>query len=182
MLKFTINGSGKEYTFNLPENIGEIDAEYLKTITAHVNVADHYSLIGVVYHESVAAISLARAQKKKGISAGIIPIFIKCGKTDDDFIKSIKLKDKLLIGNSAIELGYRVATPSNDLNLDKFIGALDMDKDSYAKARAVNNQVFFIDFKIIPNNEIKAFYTDNVKSMPDTYITISDNKVVGDAN
>ena len=57
-----------------------------------------------------------------------------------------------------------------------------MDKDSYAKARAINNQVFFIDFKIIPNNEIKAFYTDNVKSMPDTYITISDNKVVGDAN
>ena len=165
MKNFKLVTLGREINFNFPTNLNEITEDYLNYVTRNVAIADHYSLVAIVYHETLGSVILARKQSKKSITGAVVPMFIKAGNTDSDFIKSIKCKDKIIASSAQLSLGYHVACPENTLSLDYFLRWLD--EDTTVAARYKNNygneECFFVEFKIIGNADIIGFY-DNVET------------------
>lgn len=176
MKNFEVIGTKVKFNFHFPTSLDEIDADYLTNITKHVEVADHHCLVGIVYHEKLFDIIVSRKRNQKGLTTGVVPILIKAGRTDSEFIKSGNCKDKLIIPSTSLSLGHHVAIPKNVLSLDYFIRAIDMD-NSLAKRydnNYGNEPCFFVEFKIIPNNEIKGIYKEtneiNTKQYLDTSV------------
>lgn len=162
MKDFIVEGNRVNFNFHFPTNLEEISVDYLKAVTENVNIADHHTLVGIVYHEKLFDIIVSRKRNQKGLTAGVVPIFIRAGKTDSEFIQSAECRDKLIIPSTSLSLGHHVAAPQNVLSLDYFIRAIDSD-NSLAKRydnNYGNEQCFFVEFKIIPNVEIKGVYKE----------------------
>ena len=175
MKTFSLETENRVYDFKFPTSLSEITAEYLDNVTANVVVADNYTLVGIVYHETLGSVILARKQSKKTITSGVVPIFIKAGNTDNGFIKSAKCKDKLIIASSQLSLGHHVAAPANTISLDYFIKTLDKDN---TVAKRYNNtygqeECYFIEFKLVPNCDIVGFYDTKDNKFHNPYIEIT---------
>ena len=165
-----------EVKFNFPTKLEELTSEYLLGVTEGITVAPNYSLIGLVYHEKLSTLFMTCRSKKKNASIGIIPIFVKSGKSDESIVSTAKVGQKLLISNSQIQLAHHCAAPSNRLTLDYFAKIVDanIDKDLY-QTLLVNNdsqEVLFVEFKIIPNCDIVALY-DKPTKIDDPYVTVT---------
>lgn len=175
MKEFIVKTELSDVIFNFPTELSELSEEYLKQVTDNITVAPNYSLIGLVYHERLANLIITCKNKKKSANFGIVPIFIKSGAGEASVIDSAKIGQKLLIGNSSIERAYRCAAPNNKLTIDYFATVIDasIDKELYQKAVQDPEQVevFFIEFKIVPNCEIIALY-DKAKNIENPYITV----------
>lgn len=175
MKEFIVKTELSDVIFNFPTQLSELSEDYLKQLTDNITVAPNYSLIGLVYHERLANLILTCNNKKKSTTIGIVPIFIKTGSGEKSIVDSAKFGQKLLISNSAIELGHRCAAPNNKLTIDYFATVIDasIDKELYQKALHDPEQpeVFFIEFKIIPNCDIIALY-DKAEKIDNPYITI----------
>lgn len=160
-------------TLHLPTTLNEISNTYLTDVTAHINVADNYSLIGIVRHEKLKRLLIDFNQKKKNATTGVIPIFIKAGNTDNAFIKNAKLKDKITITGTQLTLSIHVPTPKNSLSLDKIMNVLTntTDKDLYNDivTDSDDREIFAIEFKLVPNADIVAFAGD-AQSITNPYI------------
>ncbi len=172
MEDFRIENENVNVVLNLPTSIEELDKEYLENITKNVNVAPNYTLVGVVFHETLSSFIMTYKQKRRNVSVGVIPIFIKSGDTDSNFIKAINLRDKLVIAPTQLSLGHQVATPGNVLSVGYFTSLLDKDADSYKKAIGKNKQVYFVEFKLVPNSDIVGFYSDNAVDTANRYIEV----------
>ena len=162
MKDFEVIGKKVKFNFHFPTSFDELSAEYLKAVTENIHVADHHTLVGIVYHEQLFNIIVSAKRKEKGITSAVVPIFIKAGNTDSDFINSCECKDKLVIPSSSLSLGYHAAAPQNKLSIDYFLRAIQGD-NSLAKRydnNYGNEPCFFVEFKIIPNVEIKGFYKE----------------------
>lgn len=176
MKEFIVKTEMSEVKFNFPTKLEELTSEYLLGVTSGITVAPNYSLIGLVYHEKLSTLFMTCRSKKKNASIGIIPIFIKSGKSDDSIVNTAKVGQKLLISNSQIQLAHHCAAPTNRLTLDYFAKIVDanIDKDLY-QTLLVNNdsqEVLFVEFKIIPNCDIVALY-DKPTKIDDPYVTVT---------
>ena len=165
MKDFLVQGKRVDFNFHFPTSLDEIDADYLFDVTRNVEIAEHHSLVAIVYHEKLFNIIVSRKRKDKNLTAGVVPIFIRAGKNDSDFIKTADCKDKLIIPSTSLSLAHHVAAPKNVLSLDYFIRAIDSDANLARRYdnNYGNEECFFVEFKIIPNNEIKGIY----KAAPD---------------
>lgn len=175
MKRFELITERQRIVFKFPTNFREVSADFLTRVTSHVKVADNYTLVGLIYHEKLGNIIITRKQAKKSFTAGVVPVFIKSGKADNDFLNNAKVKDKLIIASTELALGNHVVCPNNSLSLDLFIKYLD--QDTTLAQRYHNNygvsQCYFVEFKLIPNCDIKGFYSKNPFLVNDEYITIS---------
>lgn len=176
MKEFILETKTKRVTFNFPTSLDEITPEYLSQVTANVKVADNYSLVGIVYQEVLSSVILARKQSKKNITSGVVPIFIKAGNTDIDFIKSAKCKNKIIISSTQLSLGYHVTAAKNVLGLDYFIRVLDQDTTI---AKRYNNnygmeKCCFVEFKLVPNCDIVGIYDSTKVDVDNKYISVED--------
>ena len=174
MKEFEVINQRLTINFHLPTSLEEIDASYLKAITDNVKVAEHHTLVGIVYHEKLFDIIVSRKRNAKGLTAGVVPIFIKAGDTDNEFIKGAECKDKLIIPSTSLSLGYHVAAPNNVLSLDYFVRAIDGDNELAKRYdnNYGNEQCFFVEFKLIPNTEIKGLYKEAEKVDSTKYVSI----------
>lgn len=181
MKDFKVINHGLTVDFHFPTSLKEIDVDYLKAVTANVVVADNHTLVGIVYHEKLFNVIVSRKRQQKNLTAAVTPVFIRAGKTDSDFINSAECKNPLVIPSSSLSLGYHVAAPKNVLSLDYFIRAIDGD-NSLAK-RYDNNfgdeECFFVEFKLIPNVEIKGFYKEAEEVDSKQYVELT-REAVGD--
>lgn len=174
MKEFTLETGSKKVIFNFPTSFDEITQDYLKSVTEHVNVANNYSLVGIVYQEPLSSVVFARKQSKKSITSSVVPIFIKAGNTDITFINNITCKDKIIISSTQLALGHHVACSNNVLSLDYFIRCLDKDTTI---AKRYNNdygmeKCCFVDFKLVPNCDIVGYYSSNKNKIDNQYIKI----------
>lgn len=159
MLKFTSNGKNGSFQLNLPSQLGEITPEYLTDVTKDIKVSDNYSLIGICYREKLSTIIFDSTSKKKNTHINIIPIFIKSGKTDNDFIKSINIGEKLIIAGSDIALGHQVVAPRNTITINNILRCTMGDPTVYKAALEVKSDCYFLEFKLIPNCNIHGCYS-----------------------
>lgn len=149
---------------HFPTSMEEISAEMLQKVTSHVKVSAHHSLIAIVYRESIANIALSFKQKKQSITTGVVPIFIKAGETDSDYIKSLNVKDILVIPTSMLSIANHINVPGNSLSVDKFITMITNDVTVGKRAIPEKEKVCFVDFKVVGNADIVAAYSGNAES------------------
>lgn len=160
MVKFNVNGKAGAASINLPTNLKELTPEYLNGVTNNVHIGDNYSLIGIVYRESLSSVILAYNQKRKEVTASIVPIFIRTGNNAPDYIKNINTGDKIIIAGSDIALGHHVTCPLNRITINNIVSLCEGDKDVYSQAAKLKDKCCFVEFKLVPNCNIHGSYTD----------------------
>lgn len=164
MFKFQINNGISEITISLPNHISEINTEYLNNVTSDIVPAEHYSLIALVRKESASKVLFA-ANQKKDITTFVIPVFIKAGKTDSEFINSIQMGDKIIASSTEIGIGNHVIASKDYTSISNFLATCAEDKSSYTKCLEackqdiMKGECYFLEFKIIPNNTIHGIYS-----------------------
>ena len=161
MLKFKTNGKAGAFELNLPTSLSEITSDYLKDVTSDIRVADNYSLIGICYREAFSTIIFANNTKKKNLTTAIVPLFIKSGKTNIDFINNIEVGDKLIIAPSQIALGHHVVATRNLITINNILNCIEGDNKIYQEALKESQQCYFLEFKLVPNVDIVGVYKDN---------------------
>lgn len=174
MKDFTVKNDGREMTFHFPTSLDEITTDYLESVTEHIQVADNYCLVAIVYHETLGSVIIARKQSKKGLTGAVVPIFVKAGYTENEFVNSMSCKDKLVIASTQLNLAHHVACPINTLSLDYFIRAIDNDNDLFRRYSNAfgNEQCFFVEFKMVPNCDIVGYYEQGLTKMSNPYLDV----------
>ena len=172
MVKFETNGKNGKVIVTLPTNLEEITPEYLGAITDEIAVADNYSLIALCHKEKLSAFVMAGRNKKNEISTAVVPLFVKRGLNTSSvssidgvpsFHPLIEVCDKLIISPTAMAMGLHVNVPMNTLNMGKVVALLEGDGYAYQNATKVTDPVYFLEFKLIPNNEIIGCYKPNLR-------------------
>jgi hypothetical protein len=178
MKEFIINELNGRNTIKLPTDFGEITPKYLTRVTEHINVADDYSLIALIYRENIfSVVNVFNSNKTKGIQC--IPVFVKAGKNDSEFINNISVKDKLVVSAGDISLGFHVSSKNNAISLNNFVSAVSSDEDIKKKCLTDRTYCYFIDFKIVPNCAIHGVLKDEYPISTEFYTPLI--KVCGNA-
>lgn len=158
MLKFETNGKLGKVILTFPTSISELTPDYLQRLTEEIKVADNYSLIALCHKEKLSAFIMAGKNHKSEMSTAVVPIFVKKGKTDSDFINRINVSDKLLITPTQMATGLHVNVPGNTLTMGTLLKYIDGDGYAYQNALKESGNVYFIEFKLVPNCDILGIY------------------------
>ena len=168
MNTFNVSTEKGKLRVSLPTSIDEISTEYLKAVTRHIRVGNEYSLVAIVYKTNTAM--LLNASKQKDAVTSVIPLFIKSGKTEDEFINSLDIKDVLTITGSDIAMGIHVGNPYNELSMSRIASIFKEDSDIVKASFTDKTMYYFVEFKLIPNCNIHATVAKNVA--PGTFIEV----------
>ena len=158
MLTLTTNNVRGVHELNLPTSLNEIDESYIAEITSHVKVDANYTLVGLIYREKLSTLILAATRNKKKSDIAVIPIFVKAGESNSKFINSLNIKDKLIIAPSDIMMGYHISAPNNLLTINIILDLIEGDRVANQKFMSINEQCYFIEFKLVPNCNIHGAY------------------------
>ena len=95
MFEIKVKAEQGTYNVNIPTSLDDITSEFLEGIGKQINVADNYSLVALSYRETFGNLLLAGKNKGK-VNASVVPIMVKKGTTDNEFINSINVNDSRL--------------------------------------------------------------------------------------
>lgn len=179
MKTFKVNGKAGSYVINLPQSLEEIGTEYLSDCTKFINPAPNYAVVAVVYKDSLSLV-LTAAKKKTPVNAAVIPVFVKAGDSDSEFIKSIKLGDRIVVAASDLSIGHHIASPYNKITPSTVYVICDGDKDIYRESMTMQEPVCFVEFKLVPISAIHAKLDDAVKGYINPFISTVDKDDVED--
>ena len=162
MKTFEVNGNAGSYLINLPQSLEEVGTEYLTHCTDFINPAPNYAVVAVVYKDSLSLV-LTSFKKKTPTNMAVIPVFIKSGVTDSEFIISLHLGDRIVIAGSDLSIGHHINSPYNKITPSTICSVCEGDKDIYKKAMSMQEPVCFVEFKLVPISAIhaKLDYTKN---------------------
>ena len=155
MKTFEVNGNIGSYLINLPQSLEEISTEYLTHCTDFINPAPNYAVVAVVYKDSLSLV-LTSFKKKTPTNMAVIPVFIKSGITDSEFINSLNLGDRVVIAGSDLSIGHHINSPYNKITPSTICAVCEGDKDIYKKAMSMQEPVCFVEFKLVPISAIHA--------------------------
>ena len=175
MLHLEVKAKEGKYLLTLPTDMKEISNEYLSAVTKHVNVAPEYSLVAVVYREKLAIV-LNNAKQQKEINASVVPVFVKAGDTENKFVKKGKLGDLLIVSGSDLAIGYHINSALNELSLTNIVNVCNIDDSVYRTVLTNTQNVYFVEFKIIPNSAIKAVLDEITVNVKQPYVAYVSNK------
>lgn len=154
MKAIEINAKEGKVIINLPTSMEDITEQYLKDVTKHIVVAPEYSLIGIVYKTTL--VEIINIAKVKETTVGVIPVFIKAGNTDNEFINTIDTKDVVVITGTNISLGIHVHVPTNNLSINNIRRVCGEDKTIMSNSFKDKDTYYCIEFKLIPNCNING--------------------------
>ena len=174
MKTFKVNGKAGSYVINLPQSLEEIGTEYLSDCTKFINPAPNYAVVAVVYKDLLSLV-LTAAKKKTPVNTAVIPVFVKAGDTDSEFIKSIKIGDRVVVSASDLSIGHHISSPYNKITPSTISVICDGDKDIYRESMTMQEPVCFVEFKLVPISAIHAKLDDTVKGYANPFISL-DNK------
>ena len=148
MVDLKVNYLGLNQTFRMPTSMSEINMNVIADYVKHVNVGNDYALIAVVFKERpITIVSVSKQNKNASVSG--VAVMIKSN-TNNEFIKSIKLGETVVISPSDISMGHHVTSPDNVLTPGFLLNLLQTNADLNKKLMAVNVPTYFVDFKIVP--------------------------------
>ena len=179
MKTFKVNGKAGSYVINLPQSLKEIGTEYLSYCTKFINPAPNYAVVAIVYKDSLSLV-LTAAKKKTPVNTAVIPVFIKAGDNDSEFIKSIKLGDRVVVSASDLSIGHHISSPYNKITPSTISVICDGDKDIYRESMTMQEPVCFVEFKLVPISAIHAKLDDTVKDYVNPFISSDDKNGVED--
>lgn len=150
MKEFNVTIKERNVIISLPTSLDEIKKEYLENISKHIKVGDEHSLIALVYKVNLAYILNTKRKIKDSVSS-IMPVFVKTGATENNFVNSLNTKDILVVSGSDISLGHHVGNIANTLSLSSVVNAWNTDKELIKKSLIDQSDYYLVEFKIIPN-------------------------------
>lgn len=173
MNSITVNTKKGKVILNLPTSIDEISSVYLKEVTEHIKVAPEYSLVALVY-----STTMTQVLNMKNILAkvAVVPMFVKAGKTDSEFINGINVKDILTITSGNLSLAIHVPNSYNQLSLNKISSLISQDDNVRKTSFSDKNTYRFVEFKLVPNCNINAVVGINNLVKADYIIEVSDTE------
>lgn len=163
MLKVTADGKHGAYELSLFTSISEVTPSYLTCVTKDIHVADNYVLVALLCREKLTNAIIAMKQNKPA-NTPTIPVFVKAGHTTNDFIESIKTCDKLVVAPSDIAMGNHINAAYNEFSFNNVMSKFDGDGSAFQrianqiKTDNAPEEVYFIEFKLIPAVNIKGYY------------------------
>lgn len=164
-MKEFIIGEGKEgFKINLPTKLSEITEDYLKGVTDNIIIAPYYAVIATVYRCKLPEV-ISSNKKSRAMAIAIVPIFVKAnlnGKIEDGLLEvfnNLKCGDKIVICGSDIERGYHLSVPNNFITLDNIVKIYNEDEGFAKVVMPDQNYYYFVDFKLVPINDIKGKYS-----------------------
>lgn len=178
MKTFKVNGKAGSYIINLPQNLEEIGTEYLDDCTKFINPAPNYAVVAIVYKDLLSLV-LTASKKKTPVNAAVIPVFVKAGANDSEFIKSIKLGDRVVVSGSDLSIGHHISSPYNKITPSIIASICDGDKDIYREAMSMQELVCFVEFKLVPISAIHAKLDDTPKGYINPFVGATQKGVVG---
>ena len=170
MLTLNVNGKQGAFTLNLPTTLSDITEEYITNVTSHIEVDANYTAIGVVFREKLSTLVLASRKNKKNTDIAAIPIFVKAGKTDNELINKLNVREKLIIAPSDIMLGHHLSAPTNLLTINTILNIMEGDIEIYNKVIGIQEPCYFIEFKLVPNCAIHGAYIDNCNNYVNPFV------------
>lgn len=173
MNSITVNTAKGKVILNLPTSIDEISSVYLKEVTEHIKVAPEYSLVALVY-----STTMTQVLNMKNIPANVavVPMFVKAGKTDSEFINGINVKDILTITSGNLSLAIHVPNSYNQLSLNKISSLISQDDNVRKTSFSDKNTYRFVEFKLVPNCNINAVVGINNLVKADYIIEVSNTE------
>lgn len=170
MKTFKVNGKNGSYVINLPQSLEELGTEYLSKCTDFINPAPNYAVVAIVYKDLLSLV-LTAAKKKTPVNTAVIPVFVKAGESDSEFIKSINLGDRVVVSASDLSIGHHISSPYNKITPSYISLICDGDKDIYRDSMTMQEPVCFVEFKLVPISAIHAKLDDNVKGYINPFIS-----------
>lgn len=178
MKTFKVNGKAGSYVINLPQSLEEIGTKYLDDCTKFINPAPNYAVVAIVYKDLLSLV-LTASKKKTPVNAAVIPVFVKAGDSDSEFIKSINLGDRVVVSASDLSIGHHINSPYNKITPSIISVICDGDKDIYREAMTMQELVCFIEFKLVPISAIHAKLDDTPKGYINPFVGATQKGVVG---
>lgn len=170
MKELNVNGKLGRFNIKLPESLEEVSVDYLKKCTEFVNCAPNYAVVAVVYKDSLTVV-LTAAKKNQAANVAVIPVFIKAGKNDSEFIQSLHAGDRCVISASDLSLGHHINSPYNKITPNNVINLCDGDRSVYNDALMMRTPVCFIEFKLLPISAIHAKLDTTKNEFDNPFIT-----------
>lgn len=161
MLKLEVNS--KKLVLNLPTSVDEIPNEWLSSISETIVPAYNYSLIALISYEKLTYIANS-IKRKEAMNTSVLPVFIKSGVTDSEFINSIKTGTPIVTVNSDLARAIHVNLSKNSLSPNRIISIITNDTELSRNLFNYTTPIAFVEFKLIPNCDIYGIY-DNNKSI-----------------
>lgn len=173
-----IESDKMSYDILVPTNFSEITKEDIDKLTDGVSVPEHYALIALIYKERLYSV-VSNVKNQKTSMVQCIPVLVKLH-GDATEAQGCRLMDKPIIAISAIETSNIITIPENileptavgrycnsDPELAKAIitGSYFNDgAQSNFQAKELAPDCYFIDFRMIPVNQIVGAYKRDVKA------------------
>lgn len=168
MLK--IKSELKNYGINVPTSMSEITDEYFNTLLKDVEVSEHYTLVAICYIEKLFNCAVT-IKNKSELRSDVIPVVAKS--------KAFKTNSRIITDTMSLERGVYFSVPNNIISMNKVGQYIADDKDMYMSVingsyfkqgnesnnEAKNNapDCYFVEFRLLPNVDIKATYPADAK-------------------
>lgn len=174
-----IKSKEKGYSVNFPTSIKEFTPELLDAITENVKLPKFHAIVILCYEVKLFDFAI-NIRANKPANTKVFPLLAKIDSEDADKINS-KVSDKIIIDRTTIERGHHLVIPIM-ITSDNATNFLKQDeklmtniikgqvKDSHVDDLIVQqmidnkyNNIFIVEFKIIPINDIKGSISNGSK-------------------
>lgn len=155
--------TGKEFAVQIPTKVEEITKEWLLDVTKNISIAPYHSLIALVTKDVL--MNLLSKKKDNNRVVGAIPMFVKRGFLEDNFengfLASLTPTQPIIIAGSDLAMGYHVNSKDNKFSPGYVVSNCNRDNGSYQLALGDSENIYLVEFKIIPNSAIHGAYMVN---------------------
>lgn len=172
-----IESDKMSYDILVPTEFSEITKEDIDALLAGVSVPEHYAVVALIYKERLYSV-VSNVKNKKTSMVQCIPVLCKLH-GDAVEAQSCRLMDKLIVANSSLERANIITIPENVLDPNTVGKYCNSDPDlaksiilgeyfndgtlTNHQAKELAPDCYFIDFRMIPVNEIVGAYKRDVK-------------------
>lgn len=159
----------KDFGIQIPTDISEITSETLDAILTNVVIAKHYCVVALCQNESLFGVI-----NNKVSTVEVMPIIAKISKEDAELI-GMNQMDKIIIDRSTLERGYHLYLKHNVLSpqfVNKYITndteltrSITVGTFGQNQGYTKGQKVWFVEFKVIAINDLRAAITDKHKAI-----------------
>ncbi len=173
MKKLNVTFKNAEYKINIPTSREDITNSYLEEVTRMLDIAPNYSLVALITIEELVNVINPNAKQQKAFIAGI-PVFVRAGKTDDNFINNISCGQTIIISDSDLSMGHHINSPYNKISKGYLSNILSKDEELAKKSWNINEKCYFLSFKLVPNCNIHGAISEEEPTVVDPYVVRTD--------
>lgn len=171
-LEVKVNES--KVVLNIPTKLNEITKEWLTIVTNGINPAPNYSLVALVLKDNLGM--LLNAKRKNNTTVSGLTLFVKTY-TDkladaEDYVDSLECGTPVVIAPSDIAMGNHIIAPKNTITPGKIVSMIDGDKDIKNKIFLDQQNIFTVEFKLVPNSSIHGDIVDNNAEFEDPFVKV----------